>query len=110
VWRGSASTPKLRRSDLIRPASARFPDCLSDRRVCSVGKGSLKAVYLTIRIPRDAEPGEYPADVAFASGTASAALPLVLTSRGTAGLPRSVLRGRGEVPEVVECEFSTAGV
>ena len=47
------NTPKLVKSDLTRPAPARFPDVLSDQRQCSVAQGSLKAVYLTIRIPRD---------------------------------------------------------
>jgi hypothetical protein len=73
------NTPKLRKSDLVRPAPARFPDCLSDDRRCSLSKGSLQAVYWTIRIPRDAEPGEYRAEVECTSGAAREALPLVLT-------------------------------
>ncbi|NUQ65756.1 MAG: DUF4091 domain-containing protein [Pirellulales bacterium] len=73
------NTPKLRKSDLVRPAPARFPDVLSDERNCSVAKGTFKGIYLTVRIPRDARPGEYRGDVAFRSGSAEATLPLVLT-------------------------------
>ena len=73
------NTPKLRKTDLVRPAPARFPDCLSEDRNCSLGKGSRKGVYLTIRIPRAAEPGEYRASVTVASKAATASLPLLLT-------------------------------
>jgi hypothetical protein len=73
------NTPKLRKSDLIRPAPAWFPDCLSDDRHCSLRKESLKAVYLTLRIPRDVPPGEYRAEVTVTSGPTRAKLPLVLT-------------------------------
>ena len=73
------NTRKIRPSDLIRPAPALFPDCLDDARQYTVSKGSLKSVYLTIRIPRDAEPGEYRGEVAAASGGARVALPLLLT-------------------------------
>lgn len=72
------NTPKVCRADLTRPAPARFPDCLSEERQCAVAKGSLKAVYLTIRIPASAEPGEYRTSMAVSSGTATASLPVVL--------------------------------
>jgi len=73
------NTRKIRPSDLVRPAPAWFPDCLGEKRTCAVAKGQLKAVYLTIRIPRDAEPGQYRAEVAAADGASRATLPLVLT-------------------------------
>jgi Glycoside hydrolase 123, catalytic domain/Glycoside hydrolase 123 N-terminal domain len=74
-----ANTPKLVKSDLTRPAPAWFPDALSDDRRRSVGKGTSKAVYLTVRVPRDAEPGEYRGEVTATAGLASAVLPLLLT-------------------------------
>lgn len=73
------NTRKLQKSDLVRPAPARFPDLLSDARTCTIAKGARKAVYLTIRVPRTAEPGEYRASVVVKAGSASAVLPLVLT-------------------------------
>ncbi len=73
------NTPKFVKSDLLRPAPARFPDLLSDQRQCSPVKDSLKAVYLTIRSPRDAKPGDYRGDITVRSGDTSVSLPLVLT-------------------------------
>ena len=73
------NTPKLRESDLVRPAPARFPDCLSEARHVSLAKGSQKAVYLTVRIPSSAGPGEYRAEITARSATAVARLPLSLT-------------------------------
>jgi hypothetical protein len=73
------NTRKLRPADLTRPAPARFPDCLAEERQCDVAKGALKAVYLTVRIPASAEPGEYRARVTASSAAAEASLPIVLT-------------------------------
>lgn len=73
------NTPKVHKADLTRLAPARFPDCLSEDRQCALAKGSLKAIYLTIRIPRAAEPGEYRAQVSVTAGPAKASLPVVLT-------------------------------
>ena len=73
------NTPKVQKSDLIRPAPAWFPDYLSDERQCSLQKGALKAIYLTIKIPGEAEAGEYRAEVTIRSGETSASLPLILT-------------------------------
>lgn len=73
------NTRKVRKSDLTRPAPARFPDCLGDERQCSIGAGTLKAVYLTIRIPADAEPGDYQGTVTVASSAAKSTLPVTLT-------------------------------
>lgn len=73
------NTPKLVKSDLIRPAPAWFPDYLGDERQCSIKKDNLKAIYLTIDIPKDAEAGEYRAEVKISSGDTSISLPLILT-------------------------------
>ena len=73
------NTPKLVKTDLVRPAPARFPDCLGEARRCDVAKGALKAVYLTIKVPRTAAPGEYRGQVAITSSAGGAVLPLVLT-------------------------------
>ncbi len=73
------NTPKVQKSDLIRSAPAWFPDYLSDDRQCSLAKDSLKAVYLTIKIPQDAEAGEYQAAVTIKAGGSSISLPLSLT-------------------------------
>lgn len=72
------NTPKVLKSDLIRPAPARFPDCLGEARQCMVKKGSLKAIYWTIRIPRDAQPGTYQAEIAVSAGAKRSVLPLTL--------------------------------
>lgn len=73
------NTPKLRKSDLQRAAPAWFPDFLNEQRSCACVKDSLKAVYLTIGIPRDAEPGDYRADVQVTADGVSGTLPLTLT-------------------------------
>jgi hypothetical protein len=72
------NTRKLRKADLTRPAPARFPDCLIEDRHTSVGKDAFKAVYLTIRIPAAAEPGEYRGAVTVAASEIKQSLPLVL--------------------------------
>jgi hypothetical protein len=85
VWRFVTSifieknTRKVCKADLTRTAPARFPDCLSEDRQCAVAKGALKAVYLTVRIPASAEPGEYRGTLTATCGDAMAALPVVLT-------------------------------
>jgi len=75
----ATNTPKFVKSDLTRAAPARFPDLLNDQQQCSPTKGSLKAVYLTVRIPCDAKPGEYRGDVTVRSGNVSVAIPLIVT-------------------------------
>lgn len=72
------NTPKVNRADLTRPAPARFPDCLAEDRECDLAKGALKAVYLTLRIPKDAEPGQYQGQVSAGAGSAQASLPIRL--------------------------------
>lgn len=73
------NTRKVNKADLTRPAPARFPDCLSEDRACTLAKGALKAIYLTVRIPATAEPGDYRGTVSVSAGAAQAALPVVLT-------------------------------
>ena len=73
------NTPKLVKSDLTRPGPAHFPDVLSDQRQCAVAQGSLKAVYLTIRIPRELPAGEYRGSIAVQAGDARAEVPLIVT-------------------------------
>ena len=72
------NSPNRQQESLSRPAPAWFPDYLSDERSCAMRKGTRKAVYLTLKIPPDAPPGEYRASLTARAGTASAALPLVL--------------------------------
>jgi hypothetical protein len=74
-----ANTPKVNPADLTRPAPARFPDCLAEERECDVAKGTLKSIYLTVRIPADAAPGEFCGQVRVASGALQASLPISLT-------------------------------
>jgi len=73
------NTPKVQKSDLIRPAPAWFPDYLSDESQCSLDKDAMKAIYLTISIPRDATPGQYQTEVVIEAGDESVSLPLNLT-------------------------------
>ncbi len=72
------NSPNRQRAGLLRPAPAWFPDFLSEERKCSVRKGTRKAVYLTLRIPPEAPPGEYRAAIAASAGGASVSLPLAL--------------------------------
>ena len=73
------NTPKLLETDLTRLAPARFPDYLSEAPQCSVKEGACKAVYVTIKIPPDAAPGEYRARITATCRDVSLHLPLLLT-------------------------------
>ncbi len=73
------NTPKYRKADLIRPAPARFPDYLAEEKETSVEKGQYKAVFLTVKIPRDAEAGTYHGSVTVKTGKGEESLPLRLT-------------------------------
>ncbi|MBN2594185.1 MAG: DUF4091 domain-containing protein [Sedimentisphaerales bacterium] len=73
------NTPKYRKTDIIRAAPAQFPDYLAEDREVSVKKGSYKAVYLTIKVPRNAEAGDYKGDVTIKTDKADISLPLHLT-------------------------------
>jgi hypothetical protein len=72
------NTPKLRSSDLIRQAPARFPDYLADDREISLAKGKYKAVFFTVKIPRDAEEGDYRGTVNVTAERGNASLPFRL--------------------------------
>jgi hypothetical protein len=72
------NTPKYRKSDLIRAAPAKFPDYLAEDSQMFVKKDNYKAVYLTIRIPHDAEAGDYEGAVTIKTDKADMSLPLHL--------------------------------
>lgn len=72
------NTPKYRKSDLIRPAPARFPDYLAEDREIALEPNKYGAVFLTIRIPRDAAAGRYEAKVTIESERGNRSLPLRL--------------------------------
>ena len=72
------NTPKYRKSDLIRTAPAQFPDYLSEDREVSIKKSVYKAVYLTIKIPHDAEAGDYKGAVTIKTDKSDISLPLSL--------------------------------
>lgn len=73
------NTRKRRAADLVRAAPAWFPDCLAAERQCDVGRGQLRAVYLTLRIPADAAPGKYHGRIVASAADVEAALPIILT-------------------------------
>ncbi len=73
------NSPNHRKSEVIRPAPARFPDYLSDAKQMAVEAGRYQAVYLTIHIPRDARAGDYQGTVAFRAREGERTLPLTLT-------------------------------
>jgi hypothetical protein len=73
------NTPKYKKTDLVRPAPARFPDYLAEDIEVSIEKGYYKAVYLTVRIPRNAEAGDYEGAVTIKTDKGNQSLPLHLT-------------------------------
>ncbi len=73
------NTPKYRKADLIRPAPARFPDYLAEEKETSVEKDTYKAVFLTIKIPRDADAGTYTGSIIAKTDAGDRSLPLRLT-------------------------------
>ena len=72
------NSPNRQPETLLRPAPAWFPDVLTDERTCSLTKGTRKAVYITIRIPPGAPPGDYQATLTASAGSTHATLPLTL--------------------------------
>jgi hypothetical protein len=75
----AANSPNHRRGGFIRPAPARFPDYLSDAKQMAVEGGRYQAVYLTIRVPKDAQAGAYEGVVTFRTDKGERTLPLVVT-------------------------------
>jgi hypothetical protein len=72
------NTPKYRETDVIRAAPARFPDYLAEDRHISLKRNEYGAVYLTVRVPPDAEEGNYAANLTIRSDQGGASLPLRL--------------------------------
>lgn len=72
------NSPNHDRSEIIRPAPARFPDYLSDAEATAVEAGQCRAVYLTLHIPADAPAGDYRSDVTFHAEQGDKTLPLAL--------------------------------
>jgi hypothetical protein len=73
------NTPKYRKTDIIRPAPARFPDYLAEEREVYIEKGNYRAIYLTVRIPRNAQAGDYEGAVTIKTERGDKSLPLHLT-------------------------------
>jgi hypothetical protein len=73
------NAPNHRKSDLLRPAPARFPDYLSAAKQMTVEAGRCQAVYLTIRVPKDAQAGDYEGTVTFRTDKGEGTLPLTVT-------------------------------
>ena len=72
------NTPKYRKTDIIRPAPARFPDYLAEEREVYIEKGNYRAIYLTVRIPRNAVKGDYKGAVTVKTEQGSDSIPLHL--------------------------------
>ncbi len=75
----AANVPNHRKAGVTRPAPARFPDYLSDARQMAVEAGRYQAVYLTIRVPKNAPAGAYEGIVTFRADKGERTLPLVVT-------------------------------
>ena len=73
------NTPKLRKGDLIRPAPARFPDYLAEDKETSVAKGKHRAIYLTVKIPKNTKAGAYEGAVTAQTEKGNKSLPIHLT-------------------------------
>ena len=73
------NSPNHRKSGFTRPAPARFPDYLSEAKQMGVAAGRYQAVYLTIRVPKDAQTGDYEGVVTFHADKGEKTLPLALT-------------------------------
>jgi hypothetical protein len=73
------NTPKYTKTDLIRSAPARFPDYLAEDKEVILKKGKHQAIFLTVKIPRDAEPGNYKGIITVKTDKGNQSLPLHLT-------------------------------
>jgi len=73
------NTPKLLKADLIRPAPARFPDYLAEDKETSVAKGRHRAIYLTVKIPKNTKAGAYEGAVTAQTEKGDKSLPIHLT-------------------------------
>ena len=75
----AANSPNHRKAGFTRAAPARFPDYLSEARQMTLDSGRYQAVYLTIRVPKDAQAGAYEGIVTFRADKGEKTLPLALT-------------------------------
>jgi hypothetical protein len=73
------NSPNHRPSEVIRPAPARFPDYLAEAKPVQVEAGRCQAVYLTVRVPKDAQAGEYEGTVTVRADQGERTLPLLVT-------------------------------
>jgi hypothetical protein len=73
------NTPKYRKTDLIRSAPARFPDYLTEDKEVTLNKGKYQAIFLTVKTPRDAEPGNFKGTITVKTDKGNQSLPLHLT-------------------------------
>jgi len=73
------NTPKLRKGDLIRLAPARFPDYLAEDKETSVAKGKHRAIYLTVKIPKNTKAGAYEGAITAQTEKGDKSLPIHLT-------------------------------
>ena len=72
------NTPKYIQTDLIRSAPAQFPDYLSEEKEITLKSGKYQAIFLTIKIPRDAESGNYKGTITVKTDKGNQSLPLNL--------------------------------
>jgi hypothetical protein len=64
---------------LVRKAPARFPDYLMEDTQLDVDRGIYQAIWLTVKIPKKADPGRYIASLSVKSGSQIQSIPLDLT-------------------------------
>lgn len=73
------NTPPRAPEELVRKAPALFPDYLAEERVRAIGAGTWQGIWLTIRIPRDAQAGRYTGQLTVRSSAGVRKLPVHLT-------------------------------
>ncbi len=73
------NTPKYIKTDLIRSSPARFPDYLAEEKEVTLKKGKYQAIFLTVKIPRDAESGNFKGTITVKTDKGNQSLPLRLT-------------------------------
>ena len=61
---------------IVRKAPARFPDYLMENKQLDVEKGVYQAIWLTVEIPKKADPGKYIASLSVKNSTQVQSLPL----------------------------------
>ncbi len=71
----AATTPE----NLVAPAPGMFPDLLLEDEAVDVEKGDAQPVWLTVRVPADAQPGEYAGTVQLQFDGGGESIPVRLT-------------------------------